>query len=526
LNDRERSNLLMAIDAGTGSCRAIIFDRSGHQISSSQAEWSHIPESGVGGSQIFDTFGNWKLISQCIRNSLTKAGLDSHSICAVSTTSMREGIVLYDGSGQELWACPNVDSRAKVEAERLVRSGKARRIYSLSGDWISITSPPRFLWIKKHKPEIFRRISHVGMISDWISYRLSGKFVTDPSAGSSSGMFDLKNRTWSEEIIEICGLKEEVFPEITDPGSVAGGVSKSAYDETGLSEGTPVVVGGADTQLGLVGLGVAKPNSVTLLGGTFWQQTMLLDRAVIDPKMRLRTLCHAVEKRWMIEGIGFYCGLVMRWFRDAFCQEEKAEAEKKGVDPYVLLEEEARSAPVGSNGLVGIFSNVMNAKSWKHATPSFMQFDVMNPEKSGKKECIRAIEEAAAFVALGHLIILQSLSRRKIKEITFAGGGAKGTLWPQIVSDCLGVTVSIPVVKESTALGAAICAGVGAGFYRNLEEGGAKLSKKERTIEPNSKNHDEYLSLYYQWLKIYDGVQLISDGKLLAPMWSAAGAMS
>ncbi|HXQ92718.1 MAG TPA: FGGY-family carbohydrate kinase, partial [Nitrososphaerales archaeon] len=271
------------------------------------------------------------------------------------------------------------------------------------------------------------------------------------------------------------------------------------------------------------GIGVSKPGQVTILGGSFWQHTILLNKPLIDPKIRLRTLCSTIEGQWMLEGIGFYCGLTMRWFRDAFCQEEKAEAIKLGVDAYELMENEASPVPPGSNGVLGLFSNLMNSKYWVHASPSFLQFDITNPQISGKKECIRAIEEAAGYVSLGHLKIIESITRSKPDEVTFAGGGSKSSLWPQIISDTLGVQVNIPVVKESTALGAAICAGVGAGFYDSLQSGAEDLVRIEKTFKPRMKVHKQYSILYENWLNIYRANLKISESGLLNPLWRAAG---
>ncbi len=475
-------------------------------------------------SQVFDTQSNWKLISPCIRNAIERAGLQSSDIKAVSATSMREGMVLYDEDGQEIWACPNVDSRARAESITLVKNGNARKIYFTAGDWISITSPARFLWIKKHEPEIFKRIAHMGMIADWIIYRLSGEMVTDPSIGSSSGLFDLKKRKWSTKLAGLIGMESKIFPPVVSSGSTVGSVTGKAATETSLSQGTPVVVGGADTQLGLTGIGVSQPGQITVLGGTFWQHTVLLDRPLIDPKIRLRTLCGTIEGQWMMEGIGFYCGLSMRWFRDAFCQFEKEQAQKLGIDAYEVMEKEASAVPPGSNGVLGIFSNLMNSRKWKHAAPSFLQYDLTSPETSGKKESIRAIEEAAAYVSLGHHRIITSLTNTKPEKILFVGGGSKGFLWPQILSDTLGVRVEVPVVKESTALGAAICAGVGAGFYGSILAGSASLAKIEKTFEPSKEAHEKYSALYQKWLKVYRETLRLTDEGLLSPMWQAAGS--
>lgn len=515
---------VMAIDLGTGSCRALIFDRNGAQVAMAQREWSHPPLPGAPGSQQFETTKNWPLICECTREALAKSGLAAAAIKGVASTAMREGMVLYDEAGTEVWACPNVDSRAGVEAAGLVKSGDARRIYDTGGDWVSITSPARFLWIKNHEPQTFARIAHVGMLSDWVATKLSGKYATDPSIGASSGLFDLSKATWSPELISLVGLAPDIFPVVLAPGTVLGELTPAAARETGLDAGTPVVVGGADTQLGLLGIGRTTPNAFTLVGGSFWQSTVVVDRPLIDPQARTRSLCHVLPGQWMVEGIGFYCGLTMRWFRDAFCDWEKARAAELAVDPFVVMEDEAATVPPGSNGVVPIFGNIMNAKRWVQASPSFMQFDIENPSTSGRKECIRAIEESAAYIALGHLRIVRELTGHRFDEIVFTGGGAKSHLWPQVIADVLGVSVKVPVVKELTALGAAICAGVGAGVFPDLAGTASEVVRFERTFEPDPAANAAYQPLFEQWLDVYGRVLEMGDAGLLRPLWKPAGA--
>lgn len=515
---------LLAIDLGTGSCRAVIFATDGRQVAIGQREWSHAALPGVPGSQVFDTERNWRLICDCIREALATAGLPPGEIGAVSATSMREGMVLYDAGGREIWACPNVDSRAADEAAELVSSGQARRIFEIGGDWVPITSPARFRWIRNHQPEVFTAIAHVGMLSDWVLYRLSGRFVTDPSAGSSSDLFDLRARTWSAEILEMVGLSPSIVPEVLEPGQVVGPLHAGAAEETGLAAGTPVVVGGADTQLGLVGIGVVGGDRLTLVAGSFWQLTAVTDAPLIDPQARVRTLCHAVPGHWMTEGIGFYCGIALRWFRDAFCEPEAAEAARRGVDPYVVMEEEAGRVPPGSNGVTAIFSNVMNVKRWVQASPSFVGFDVDQPAASNRAACIRALEEQAAYASRGHLAIIRELTGRSYDEVVLTGGAAKGRLWPQIVADVLGLTVRLPEVKESTALGAAIYAGIGSGAYANLDEAIAQLVRFERSVEPSPSAREAYDAHFARWSELYGRMLELSEDGLLRPMWWPAGA--
>jgi autoinducer-2 kinase len=515
---------LLAMDLGTGSCRAVLFDEHGNQMAIGQREWSHAGIPGVPGSQVFDTTANWRLLGECVNEALAKAGLTARDIAAVSSTSMREGMVLYDAEGREIWACPNVDSRAAAEATELVRSGRARQIYEKGGDWVSITSPARFLWIQAHAPDVHRRIAHVGMLSDWVLYRLTGRFVTDPSAGSSSNLFDLRTRNWSPESLELIDLSPSIVPEVLEPGTVVGPVTARAAEETGLAEGTPVVVGGADTQLGLVGIGVVSPDRLTLLGGSFWQLTIVTDEPLIDPQARVRTLCHAVPGQWMTEGIGFYCGIAMRWFRDAFCELEIVEAGRRGVDPYVVMEEAAATVPAGSEGVTAIFSNVMDAKRWVQAPPAFVGFDVDRPAASNRRACIRALEEQAAYTARGHLAIISELTGRTYDELVFTSGAAKGSLWPQIVADVVGMPVRVPVVKESTALGAAICAGIGAGIYRDMADVTGELVRFERTFEPSADARRAYDESYATWRSVYPRMLDLAETGLLRPMWWPAGA--
>jgi autoinducer 2 (AI-2) kinase len=224
----------------------------------------------------------------------------------------------------------------------------------------------------------------------------------------------------------------------------------------------------------------------------------------------------------MLEGIGFYCGMSMRWFRDAFCDAEVAAARRRGVDPYLVMEEAAAAAPPG--GVIAIMSNLMNARRWAHASPSFLQFDLGNPAASGRGACVRAIEEAAAYVARGHRDVITSLTGLEFGEVVFTGGAGRGRLWPQIMADVLGVPVHIPAVTESSALGAALCAGTAAGIYADLQELRPELRRRAATFEPQPAAVAAYDQKYATWREVYQRMLDITDDGLLRPLWRAAGA--
>ena len=514
---------IMCIDVGTGSGRSIIFDLNGNQVAVAQREWLPKSDPRYPGSQDFDTIEAWQYLSETSKEVIAKAGIDASQIAGVTATAMREGMVLYNKNKEVIWACPNVDGRATDEAVEMIQKGLAPAIYNTGGDWLSIISPPRLWWIRNHMPEVYDEIAHMNMLSDWVLFKLSGELVTDPSIGSSSGIFDLSTRKWSSELTELANLPKDIYAPVYECGTMIGKVDRAAAEATGLKEGTPVITGGADTQLALVGVGAVKPGMYTVCAGTFWQTTVTADKPLIDPEFRPRTLCHAVPGQWMSEGIGFYHGFVMRWFRDGFCEEEKRQAEAEGVDTYALMEKLAATMPAGSNGLQAIFANIMDAKRWRHATPSLVGFDVLAPEKTGKAASIRAIEEGAAYVTRGHMDVLVDLTGKPPQEVTFAGGSSKGFLWPQIIADVLGAKVNIPVVKEATSLGAAVCVLMSMGECSTWEEAAQRVVRWDRSFEPDVETHKFYNEAFQHWKEVYEYMLPMADDRVMPSLWRAPG---
>jgi autoinducer-2 kinase len=514
---------ILTMDAGTGSGRAVIFNTDGAAISFAQREWLPKVRPEYPGSQLFDTHEAWETLRHCAQEALWKAGLNPSQILGVSASSMREGMVLYDKDRNEIWACPNIDARARHEVVEMLNMGIAEKIYRLGGDWLNIISPPRFRWIAKYEPQILERTAFMSMVSDWVLFKLTGQIVTDPSVGSSSGVFDLASRSWSKDAIELCGLPKEIYPPVYESGTVIGEVSQEAARATGLRPGIPVITGGADTQLALLGVGNILSDRWAVVAGTFWQTTVIWDRPLIDPECRPRTLCHVKPGQWMTEGIAFLIGQQARWFRDGFCKEEVRLAKDQGKDPYYLMEKLAERVPPGANGVLGLFSNLHNSKCWKHAAPSFVNFDIYNPQKSGKPECIRALWESAAYTAFGNLKILEDLTNTRPAEVTFCGGSAQGFLWPQIVADVFGTPIRVPAVKESTSLGCAMCAGLGAGLFHSFEEAVEAWIKTERVFEPDARAHEIYMQQYQRWRRVFTGFMSIVNQGDLTPMWKAPG---
>ncbi|HAU9712659.1 TPA: autoinducer-2 kinase [Escherichia coli] len=521
----ESKYYLMALDAGTGSIRAVIFDLEGNQIAVGQAEWRHLAVPDVPGSMEFDLNKNWQLACECMRQALHNAGIDPEYIAAVSACSMREGIVLYNNEGTPIWACANVDARAAREVSELKELHNntfENEVYRATGQTLALSAIPRLLWLAHHRSDIYRQASTITMISDWLAYMLSGELAVDPSNAGTTGLLDLTTRDWKPALLDMAGLRADILSPVKETGTLLGVVSSQAAELCGLKAGTPVVVGGGDVQLGSLGLGVVRPAQTAVLGGTFWQQVVNLAAPVTDPEMNVRVNPHVIPGMVQAESISFFTGLTMRWFRDAFCAEEKLIAERLGIDTYTLLEEMASRVPPGSWGVMPIFSDRMRFKTWYHAAPSFINLSI-DPDKCNKATLFRALEENAAIVSACNLQQIADFSNIHPSSLVFAGGGSKGKLWSQILADVSGLPVNIPVVKEATALGCAIAAGVGAGIFSSMAETGERLVRWERTHTPDPEKHELYQDSRDKWQAVYQDQLGLVDHGLTTSLWKAPG---
>ncbi len=515
---------LMAVDAGTGSVRAVLFSLDGEQLGCVQQEWTHAEDPRFPGSMDFDWTTNWELARGCIRGVIEQTGVDPKDIAAVSTTCMREGIVLYDKDGNEIWACANVDGRSNDEVGQLIAMDPEleKKLYHISGQTYALGALPRIFWVKNKMPEVYEKTALVTMFNDWLIYKMTGVFSSEPSNACTTGIYDLEKRDWDESIAASIGLKTGIFPKTYECGSIVASVSEKGAADTGLLAGTPVVAGGGDCQLGCVGVGVVDPGQAAIFGGSFWQYEYNTDEAKTDEHCRVRVNCHSVPGMWQYEALAFKPGMVMRWYRDAFCTAEKEMSKVCGRDPYDLMNEKAKDIPAGCYGMMCTFSDVMNYVSWRHASPSFMNFD-FDPDKYNRYTFYRAIMENTALVTYGHMKLVEESTGNMPDEVIFAGGASKSDLWCQILADVLGKPVSVPVVKEATALGAAIMAGYGVGIYTDISEAARRCVRIDKRYEPNTENHKTYMEMYKVWREVYKRELQLSDDRLTRYMWAAPG---
>ena len=265
-----------------------------------------------------------------------------------------------------------------------------------------------------------------------------------------------------------------------------------------------------------------EPGQAGVFGGSFWQYEFNTDKSTPDPDYRVRVNCHAIPQIWQYEALAFKPGLVMRWYRDGFCQAEKDEAKERGIDVYDVMNEHAAKIPAGSHGMLCCFSDVMNYIHWTHASPTFTNFE-LDPERFNKYTFYRAILENTALLVRGHIDLVKEATGNEPDELIFAGGASKSPLWAQIVADVTGKNVRIPEVKEATALGAAVLSGYGVGIYPSISEGAKRVVKWDKIFSSNPDNKAVYDQLYVQWKDVYKSQLELAEEDKVKSMWRAPG---
>jgi sugar (pentulose or hexulose) kinase len=497
---------LMVLDFGTGAGRCSLVEVGGQKVFAAQQEWGFEapPEAQPGGfSFVPERF--WKILGGTAKAAMVRGDIKPSEIVAVSATSIREGFVLLDVNGHEIFAVPNRDARAFAESREVgERLGQA--LNDISGHWPGPNfAPSRFLWLRRHQPKVVEQSQALLMINDWILYRLCGERACEPTNASETSLFNIKTLVWDEHMMKACEIPAHIFPPIVHAGQVLGKVTPAAAAVTGLAPGTPVVVSGADTQCGVLGSGGLRSGDVVVVAGTSTPIQMVLDSAVIDPRARTWTGPYLFPGNWVLESNAGITGSVLRWFRDSFCEEEKTAAKEFGGDAYGLMEQLAQKSPIGSSGVTALMGpRIMNARllmspfkisGFMVALPRSMVAEV-----DSKRHFVRAILESFSFAVRGNCEQLEEISGKKIQRLTVCGGSSAGEFWMQMLADTLGIPVDRPGELEASSRGAAVCAGVGVREFVDFTQGVEVLVKRGNDFEPRPENKAVYDAAYQQWL--------------------------
>lgn len=486
-------DIVIGIDSSTTSTKAIAWTREGGIAGMGR---SPIPLSSPGNNRYEqDPADWWSAASKALQELLQQVA--PGRVAALAISNQRETFVPLGPQGEPVRpAIVWLDQRCADEVGWLTDRVGAAGIHRISG------KPPdmapviyRIAWMLRREPELFRQTAMFADVQAYLVWRLTGAFRTSWASADPLGLFDIERKVWSAELMKAVMLGPERLPEALKPGSLLGTVSQAAAVETGLAPGTPVVAGGGDGQA--AGLGV---NALTA-----WRAYLNLGTAVVSGTYSTEYRTGAAWRTMgSCSGEGYYYETSLRagtflveWFARHVC---RASEEDRGI--YRRLEAEAAEAPIGSDGLLTVpYWGAVMTPYWDPLARGCM-LGFTGSHRLG--HLYRSLLEGIALEQSLVTGMIEEHTGVRVREFVAIGGGAASDLWCQIVADTSGKTVRRSDTVEASSLGAAVCAAVGAGWFRDAAAAAeAMCGEITRETEPVPAQAARYTELMAIYREIY-----------------------
>ena len=491
-------DLLSGIDFGTGGCKITVIDREGNVIAEASQEYPTFHPKPFYSEQNPE---DWMTaLTGCLR-SLQK-NINLANLTAVCLDASTHNAILLDRDMKVIrpvimWT----DQRAVREVEFLERNCGSD-IFRIAYQKVAPTwTLPQLLWVKNNEPDNYKRIRKVMFVKDYIRYLLTGSWETDYIDAQGTLFFDMAGMKWSPELCGLIDLPMNVLPPVCHPTDITGHITEEAARITGLKAGTPVVCGASDSAVEDYGAGAVKPGQCILKLATAGNVNVMSANPVPHP--RTLTYSHVVPGMWYSVAATNTAAASMRWFRDVFCGEEFFRSRETGVNVYQLIEEKAREAPVGCEGLffhpylLGERSPYWDANLRASFTGVSMAHD--------KRHFIRAVMEGVAYSLKDCFRLIDEIGL-DVTEFILIGGGAKSNTWAQIICDMFGRKLSTPLVTDAS-YGAALLAGVGTGVFADVNDAVQQCVKTGKAFSPDASNHRKYKELFSYYRTIHDELE-------------------
>jgi xylulokinase len=484
----------LGIDVGSQSVKGILLDPEGQVCATgSYALLMSHPRPGWAEQDPRD----WILgVTAVIAQTLASAHLRGDEVGVLSLACQVDGVVPLSALGEPLrsaiiWA----DRRADVEADTLAAAIGRDQLFEISG---LIPDPshsgPKIMWLRAHEPELFAAATAFPTCAGFLVHFLTDQLVLDHANASSSLLYDLRSRQWSEQALAASGLEPRQLGRILGAGDAAGVMSEYGAAATGLSTSCVVLVGTGDEHAASLGSGAVRSGVVTDVTGTAEPVTVMSRELVFDREGLLETHAHAMESCYLIENPGFVSGGGTRWLADNVLHVSHS-------DVFSL----AHSAPPGSDGVFFLpaLSGAMTPR-WNSRMRGVFAGLAMSHTSA---HLARAVLEGCAY-ALRDITERFNALGLGDDEIRVVGGGATSDTWMQIKADVTGRPVYRVLVDEATALGAALLAGVSAGTFKDLDDAVARtVTLADEPFEANPRRAALYDEAYAGYRSLYDAVE-------------------
>ncbi|MFZ4439204.1 MAG: xylulokinase [Syntrophales bacterium] len=488
---------LLGVDLGTGGCKLTLIDMQGFILGSTFTEYkTNYPRHGWSEQNPEDWYQTFLVtIAKLFRDT----GLKGSNIIALAVDASTHNVVLMGEKGEILRPCIMWTDQRSVDQVQDLEKRRGGEILQITYNKVNPTwTLPQLLWLRENESSVMDRVDRIFFTKDYLRNRLTGTWQTDYIDAQGSMLFDGGKRKWSEELIWELKLPLSAFPPIVSPTSLSGKITAEAARESGLLEGTPVVVGTSDTAAEDYGAGAIYPGQGILKMATAGNVCIMSEEPRPTPKGF--NYPHVVDGMWYIMGATNSCASANRWTRDTLGQWEVEAAALQHKSAFQLMDEEAAKVPAGSEGL--FFHPYLLGERSPYFDPYLRASFVGATMSHRKAHFYRAVLEGIAYSLLDSLRVISELGL-SFKDIRIIGGGAKSPLWRRIVSDVMGMPVMVPKAGDAS-FGSALIAGVGIGLFPDARTAAEKCVQFEETITPDLGNHEKYGRYFAIYQKIHD----------------------
>lgn len=489
---------LLAIDTGTSVTKAILYDVSLNQVSSSRRHYPLFTPRVGWNEQDPDMLFHY--VREAMREALQGLPADG-KLAGVVFSSQMYSVLALSPQGKPItrsltWS----DTRSAEFASKLLAMTEAEQVCQKTGCPIDAIYPlSKILWVKENlrlPPE-----SRFCSMKEYIIYRLTGRFINDWSVAASFGMMDIRSRQWDPQALALAGVSEHNLSELASPRCILREWRPDIAAELGIPPDTPLVLGGGDGPLASLGVGAFTPDVVTVNVGTSAAARCILSQPVVDPNHRLWTYT-LDEEMWVMGGVTSSGGMIYDWFLKQFFSDilSKDEPFPYPVDK-VAVEKMASSIPPGAEGL--LFSPYLGGEQcpdWQpYARGSFFGLDLTHT----RAHMARAVLEGITFSIYRIIEAIQEVLNQSFWEVRVTGGLGSSDLWTQMAADIFGVPLAVPNPVEGSARGAAMLGWTALGRVASLQDFESSLIAASR-IYPHLDIHERYMDQYQRFRQVLE----------------------
>ena len=481
----------IGIDLGTSSVKLMLVDGDGEIGRTVTKEYPvFYPGSGWSEQNAGDW---WNAICEALPELLD--GFDAYGVQGIGVAGQMHGLVVLDRNDELirptiLWN----DGRTGKETAYLNEVIGKERLFEYTGNiaFAGFTAP-KLLWLRENEPENFSRISKIMLPKDYINYMLTGAHCTDYSDAAGMLLLDVKNKRWSSEMLDVCGIREAQMPKLYESFEVIGRIKREIAEQFGLNPDTVVVAGAGDNAAAAVGTGTVGEGKCNISLGTSGTLFVSSTHFSADLTQAIHSFCHA-DGGFHLMGCILSAAACNKWLCDEVLHTQDYGAEEAAID----------SARLGKNE-VFFLPYLMGERSPINDTDATGMFIGIRPNTT-RASLYQAVLEGVAFAIKDNLEIIKQLGT-EVKSSCLCGGGAKSKTWRKILANVLDIELNLPMTEQGPGYGSAILSMIGAGRFADVNTAVDKFFKTKETVKPEKELVALYADRYEKYRKIYPAVK-------------------